>query len=183
MLKKIGLFIALSTLVAYRLMPHPYNLTPLLSTALFAGIFCKGPRTQWILPFGSMILSDAFLGFYPSMVYTYLAVAAIIGLGHRLRKQKTLGVVMGGSVLSSLLFYVISNFGVWLSGNLYALTGQGLIDCYVAAIPFLKNTLESTLLFSFAFYLSYRMIREFNKTGHYLPDAYFKGRVKGQVLF
>jgi hypothetical protein len=183
MLKKIGFIFALLFLVLYRIMPHPYNLTPLLSAALFSGLLLKGKGAQLALPLGSMLITDAFLGFYPGMIFTYLAVLAIIGLGTFLSKHKSMLNVMIGAIGASVTFFLVSNLGVWFSGHLYSPTVEGLLNCYVAGLPFLKNTLESSLVFSFAFYLMYLAGLFVRKTSDYLPDACLKERAKQPLGF
>ena len=173
MLKKIGFCALFMALVVYRIMPHPYNLTPLLSAALFSGLCFKDKRLQYLLPLGSMLVTDLFLGVYHGMLFSYLAVASIIMLGRVLSKQKKIGHIMGASILSSFLFYLISNFGVWLVGGLsYAPNFYGLLECYIAGIPFFQRTLEGTLIFSFAFYAIYLGLNAIHATNQYLPDAY-----------
>lgn len=173
MLKKIGFCALFAVLVVYRIMPHPYNLTPLFSAALFSGIYCRDKRLQFLLPIGSMLVTDFCLGFYHGMLFSYFAVASIIMLGRVLSKQKTIGTIIGGSILASFMFYLISNFGVWLLGGVgYEASLSGLIECYIAGLPFFQRTLESTLLFSGAFYVVIVGLNEIRATNQHLPDAY-----------
>jgi hypothetical protein len=96
----------------------------------------------------AMLLADFFLGFHSTMIYVYGALALVVGLGLWLKNNVSVGKVAGAAIGSSLLFFIITNFGVWLGSTFYAQNLQGLINCYVAAIPFYHYTLASDLLFS-----------------------------------
>lgn len=148
--------LAILGLLCYRVFPHPYNLTPLLSSALFSGVFIHGRMNKMIIPIASMLITDSILGFYPSMIFTYLAVLVIIGLGCLLSKKKTFSNVLLGTFCSSFVFFLVSNFGVWLMGTMYAHTLQGLLVCYSAGLPFFQNTMQSAFFFSALFYALYK---------------------------
>lgn len=128
---------------ASRLIPHPPNFTPLAALALFAGSSFPQRRAALIVPLGALILSDVFLGFYEAAPFVYAGFALIVCLGFWVRREPSLWRIAVGCSSGSVLFYLISNFGVWLTGNLYAKTWSGLIDCYVVAVPFFRNTILS----------------------------------------
>jgi hypothetical protein len=95
-----------------------------------------------------MLLSDAVLGFYSGMQYTYFALALVVLVGWVISRRISPLRVGAGAVASSILFFLVSNFGTWLSSGMYPHTFAGLTACYVAAIPFLQNTLAGDLFFS-----------------------------------
>jgi len=143
-----------------RLLPHPANFAPIGAVALFSGAIL--PRKIGImLPLAAMILSDLFLGLHSTILFTWGSFA-LIALGSSLYlKKHSLMNILVGSVSASLLFFFLSNFGVWLEGRLYSLTMSGLIECYYNALPFLRNTLLSDMLYSsgfFALYFGFRAI-------------------------
>ncbi len=137
--------------VVMRIVPHPANFAPVGAIALFGGA-AFGERYGWWVPVIVMALSDAYVGFYSSMLFTWVAYA-LIGLG---------GVVMQrwygwwrvpvASMAASLTFFLVSNFGVWVSGGLYAHTWSGLVQCFTLALPFFRPTALSDLAFSIAFF-------------------------------
>lgn len=156
MISKIFLFtMAIIVGVCFRLFPHTGNLTPLYSMALFSGLLIKKPLEKLIIPLMTLFISDCFLGFYSSMGFTYFGLMTMVLLGHNQSKRIRLLSVMAASSIGALVFFFVSNLGVFLSHQLYPFSFNGLIRCYINALPFLKNTLTSTLLFSLAFYLVY----------------------------
>ncbi len=130
-----------------RLIPHPPNFTPLIAMALFAGASLTDRRLALIVPLAAMLLSDLLLGFHGTMVFVYAAIALVVLGGRWLGKRRGLGLLTGAAVGGSLLFFVVSNLGVWLGGGLYPLSGAGLLACFIAALPFLHTTLLSTVLY------------------------------------
>ncbi len=134
-------------LVLSRVLPHPPNFTPMLAVAFFAGVFLKDGRSALLVPLATMLVADWLIGFHSGMLFVYGAMAASVLLGRWLSRRRTLGRDVAGLTASAVLFFVVSNFGVWLLDGLYPLNGAGLVACYVAAIPFFHNTLVSTLLY------------------------------------
>lgn len=131
-----------------RLLPHPPNFTAIGAIALFGGAYLSDKRWAFLIPLAAMLISDLFLGFHQTMIYVYAAFMLIICIGFLLRSKISVWRVGGAAIGSSVLFYLITNFGVWLGGTLYPLTWEGLVSCYVAAIPFFRYTLLSNLIFS-----------------------------------
>jgi hypothetical protein len=131
-----------------RLLPHPPNFAPIGALALFGGAYFTKKYWAFLVPMGAMLLADLFIGFHGTMIYVYGAFALIIGLGMLLKNKISAGRVAAAAVGSSMTFFLITNFGVWLGSAYYAQNLTGLINCYVAAIPFYHYTLASDLLFS-----------------------------------
>lgn len=130
-----------------RLLPHPPNFTPVAAMALFAGAVIADRKLALVVPLLALLLSDLLIGFHNTMLYVYGSVALMTALGFVLHKQRSAGRVLGNSIASSVLFFVLTNLGVWLQGG-YPMTASGLVSCYVAAIPFFHNTLIATVLYS-----------------------------------
>lgn len=139
-----------------RLIPHPPNFTPIAAIALFGGAYFRDKRTAFLIPLAAMLLSDLILGLLrygvgvvgSSMPFVYASFALIVSLGFRLREHRSVDRIIGAAFASSILFFVITNFGVWVAGSLYPRTIEGLVTCYVAAIPFFQNTLLSNALYT-----------------------------------
>lgn len=143
------IFLIILAVVA-RLIPHPANFTPIGGFALFAGAHFS-PRFAWAVPLVALFLSDLlFFGLYDpvSMAFTYSGFLAMTLIGHWIigDKPKLVGIA-GGIVSGSVAFFLLSNFGVFLSGY-YGLTFDGLVACYVASIPFFTNQLAGTALYA-----------------------------------
>ena len=149
----VGLIV---TAVVTRLLPHPANFAPIAAVALFGGAVL--PR-KWALtlPLFCMIISDLIIGLHPLILFTWGSFAVIALLGSRYLKKITPLTVVGASIGASVLFYLVSNFGVWLEGRLYPVTLQGLIHCYYNALPFFRNTLVGDLVFSTILFGTYAL--------------------------
>lgn len=138
--------VAIAALALSRWVPHPPNFTPLVAAALFSGAICRDWRLALALPLGAMLLADLWLGLHATLPFVYLglALAVVLGRGLALRRQPLL--LLGAGSLGAVLFFLVSNFGVWLTQALYPHTAAGLAACYLAALPFFANTLLATLL-------------------------------------
>jgi hypothetical protein len=140
----IGLILAAT---AMRLLPHPSNFTPIGALALFAGAHFDDKRWAFLVPLAAMFLSDLVIGFHAQMPIIYGAFAVIVALGFWLKEKRSALGVTGASLAAATFFFVVSNLSVWAFDGLYPLTLQGLITCYVAAIPFFQNWLIATLMY------------------------------------
>lgn len=133
---------------AMRLVPHPPNFEPIGALALFAGAHVDNRRWALLLPLAAMFLSDAVIGFHDQMPLVYGAFALTVGMGFSLRGRRGPLRVAAMAVGASALFFALSNLGVWALGTLYPRTVEGLLACYVAAIPFFGNTLAGNLFYA-----------------------------------
>lgn len=146
----LAILTAIVAAAALRLVPHPPNFTPIGAMALFSGAYLgRRGLLAFVAPLAAMLVSDAIIGFHPYMWATYLGVALIVLIGWAVRARISPVRVGGAAVASSVLFYLLTNFSVWLtSGGVYPHTFAGLTACYVAAIPFFQNTLAGDLFYS-----------------------------------
>jgi hypothetical protein len=133
---------------ASRLIPHPPNMASITGVALFGGAYLSDKRLAFLVPMAALFLTDLVLGLYPHMEVVYGSFALVVCLGLLLRSRRTPLLIAGATLASSLLFFVITNFGVWAFGSLYPKTGAGLVTCYVAALPFFRNTLAGDALYT-----------------------------------
>ena len=134
---------------ASRLIPHPPNFSPIAPLALFGGAQFADKRLAFLVPLAAMFLSDLVLGLHSLIPVIYGSFALIVCLGFWLRRRRqNVWAIGGAAVVAALLFFVLTNFGVWAMGQMYPKTPTGLVDCYVAAIPFFQNTLLSNLFYA-----------------------------------
>jgi hypothetical protein len=131
-----------------RLVPHPPIFTPIGAMALFGGAYLGRRWLAFAAPIGALLLSDLVLGFYHGMVTVYATVALIVLVGWVALSRVSPIRVGAAALASSILFFVVTNFGMWLFSGFYPLTAAGLADCYVAAIPFFQNTVAGDLFYS-----------------------------------
>ncbi len=144
----LALLSAILVAAALRLVPHPPNFTPIGAMALFSGAYLGRRGLAFVAPLGALLLSDLVLGFYHGMVTVYATVALIVLVGWVALARVSPIRVGAAALASSVLFFVITNFGMWLFSGFYPLTVAGLGACYVAAIPFFQNTVAGDLFYS-----------------------------------
>jgi hypothetical protein len=133
---------------ALRLLPHPPNFEPIGALALFGGTHLTNRRWAFIVPLAAMLLSDAVIGFHSELPLVYATFALIVWMGFALRGRSTPLPVVSASLAASTLFFIVTNFGVWAFDGLYPRSLEGLITCYVAAIPFFGNTIAGGLFYA-----------------------------------
>jgi hypothetical protein len=144
----IALVSAIAAAAALRLVPHPPNFSPIDAMALFSGAYLGRRGLAFLVPLAALLLSDLVLGFYAGMWVQYLAVGAVVALGFAAVKHVSLLRVGIAAAASSVLFFLVTNFGTWALSGMYPHTAGGLAACYVAAIPFFQNTLVGDLFYS-----------------------------------
>ena len=155
-----GMILALS-----RIIPHPPNFTPILASAIMAPLLIKDRWFGIAIPIVAMFISDVILGFHPYQFVIYATILTI-GLVSPMRKNYSMIGIM--AVGSSVWFFITTNFAVWILWDYYPKTIEGLITCYTSAIPFFKNTLISTCLFTGLLTILIRYLDLLNqKTNYY----------------
>jgi hypothetical protein len=154
MIKKIlknnqGLILVILTLTFSRLIPHPPNFTPIISLALISGYIFRNIFFSLVVLLISMLITDFLLKFHDTMIFVYLSLCLICFFSFKKIKRLNYKNIFIFSIIGSFLFFLITNFGFWLMGDLYTKNINGLISCYFLALPFFTNTLLSTIFFSF----------------------------------
>jgi hypothetical protein len=145
----LTLLTAILAAAALRLVPHPPNFTPIGAMALFSGAYLgRRGAVALVAPLGALFLSDLVLGFYSGMLTVYFSVALIVIIGWLALRRVSPIRVGGAAIASSVLFFALTNFGMWLSSGFYPRTLAGLEACYVAAIPFFQNTVAGDLFYA-----------------------------------
>jgi hypothetical protein len=131
---------------AARLIPHPWNFTPIVALGLYAGARSTKLRTGILMTLAALLLSDAVLGFHKGMWFVYAASLVPVVLGSLVRRHESVGTVVAAGLVSNLSFFATTNFFVW-TGSMYPHTTAGLSACFAAAIPFYGNQLMGDALF------------------------------------
>ena len=142
-------FIAIAAI--FRLLPHLPNVTPVTAMALFSGAYFTNKKFAFVVPLIAMFLSDIFLGFSTISLFVYAAfiLVSYIGLKSKKINIKTI-------LISSLSFFIITNFGVWLL--VYPNSIDGLLECYTLAIPFFRNSLIGDFFFAGVMYFGFEFV-------------------------
>lgn len=140
-----------------RLLPHPANFTAIMALALFGGAKFKNSSLAIVLPLVVMLITDAIIGFYSLMPFVYgcIVVTSIIGMS--VGRKSSPVYVIGGSLISSVLFFLVTNAAVWYHNPQFTQNATGLMMCYEFAVPFFKNQLLGDLFFNFILFGSYRI--------------------------
>lgn len=152
--------------VMLRLVPHIPNFAPVGAIALFGGALLNWRLALW-LPLGVMMLSDMVLGGYPGIEFTWAGFLLVVLWGMMFRRRRFLSRVTIGAIGSSGIFFVVSNFGVWVASGMYAHTASGLAECYVLALPFYTATLLADMTYAAVFFGVYEAVRRV--AVNYLP--------------
>ena len=129
-----------------RLIPHPWNFTPVLAIGIFSGFYFKQIYLGLFVVIFSMFIGDLFLGFHSTMFFTYISLVLAVLIGLYIKRFNFTEILFSG-LASSFGFFIITNFGAWLTLEMYEKNLTGLLQSYVLAIPFFHNTLISTLLY------------------------------------
>jgi hypothetical protein len=153
----VALLGAIVAAAVLRLVPHPPNFTPIGAMALFSGAYLGRRSLAFVAPLGAMVLSDAVLGFYSGLWITYLAVSLIVLIGWVALSRISVLRVACAAIVSSVLFFLVSNFGTWALSGMYPHTPAGLSACYVAAIPFFQNTIAGDLFYATLLFGGFRI--------------------------
>jgi hypothetical protein len=167
---RLGFLVALVLLsVGIRLIPYVsadptslsylWGVTPLFAICLFGAAYFREQRYAYLVPLASYFVSDMLIwlasgriewGFYDNQLFVYLGVALNVVIGFYLRTHRSWPTIFGAGVIGGLAFYLISNFGVWITADraIHPGTLDGLLNCYILALPFYRNLTVSTLVFS-----------------------------------
>ncbi len=149
-----------------RFIPHPPHFVPLVMMGLVSSKLAPTKWESFLGPLVSWILTDLIISWHPSAasVYhpsaatVYVALLSVIFLGHLfLNKKRAEGINhYATTLLGTLVFFIISNLGVFLFTGMYALTSAGLLTCFTLALPFLGWSVMGDLFWSSVFYLGFK---------------------------
>ena len=172
----ILLSLILVLVAAFRLLPYLFgfhflfNFSPIGAMALFGAAYFSRKQMAFAVPFAALWVSNLLIdNIFLSQYYegfslfsnwqVYLAFGIIVLLGMVLLKKVTPLRVLAGSLSASIIFFIVSNFFVWMEGSMYPMSAEGLLACYVAAIPFFWNTLAGNLFFAAVMFGAFEAIQ------------------------
>ena len=177
-MKKLDLNFAIMAAIVFlagatRIFPHPPNFSPILAITLFGAAHFSKKWQAILIPMLTVWLSDliinnfvysnqamGFIWFYSGFhwqyaSYLFIIISSILVFKNKISISKTFGASLG----SSMVFFLLSNFGVWAGSGMYVKNLNGLITCYLAGLPFLQNTMVSNILFTTVLFGSYYLIQ------------------------
>jgi hypothetical protein len=158
-------YVLIALCILLRFAPHPPDLSPLFGALLFSGCRLPAKQSLWF-PLAMIAITDLAL---TPMIYhtqigvsqlvTWLAFSIVIVCGWLLRETVNFSRLAGAAILAPTAFWIVANFGVWITGSMYPRSLPGLAACYVAALPFYKNALVSTIAVTVLLFATEETIR------------------------
>ncbi len=159
------LYLYVLAAIVLRVLPHPWNMTPLGAMFLFGGANFRSKRDSLLIPLAALVVSDyAVIHFLYGGKYSWFSPYTWAGfllvgiIGWTLRSNSRWTRIALASLAGSAVFFLVSNFGVWVGWKLYPLTFAGLVDCYVAALPFFRNSVLGDLAYAALMFGSYQFL-------------------------
>ena len=148
----------IGVLTLSRLIPHPPNFTPILGMAVFSGAIINRRLIAYLIPLVAMLISDLYLGFHSGIPIIYFSLALCVLIGTFIEARVSILNFVLGISAGVIIFYLITNFAVWYGSGMYDYSFSGLIKCYVMALPFLQNTIISSMIYGMGALLIYNVI-------------------------
>lgn len=147
-----GIIFLTTLLVLSRIIPHPPNFTPILAGIIFLPFIKRDIKFSVFVPLGGMLISDLIIGMHSLMLWTYGPIIILSLLSYYFSNDKA-SRIASLAIASPAVFYLMSNFGVWINSSMYTKDFSGLVQCYVNAFPFYANSATACILFCSAFFL------------------------------
>lgn len=164
------LFIICLVAAATRLIPSELvNFTAVGALAFMGGAIIDNKWLRYALPIGLLLVTDLVLNtvvyseftngalFYDGMLWVYIPFVISVAIGRIILKEASVGKVLFAGIVSGIVFFLISNFGVWMSGTMYPKTAGGLLEAYYMGLPFFRNTLLGNIVYGLAIYFAFTM--------------------------
>ncbi len=134
---------------AVRILPHPWNFTPIGAIALFSGAKLNSKWAAFLFPLFALFLGDLFVGLYKLMLVVYLSFCLSVLIGRYFCRRQSVLPLSVATLVGAIQFFLVTNFAVWFFGyTSYARSFSGLLTCYVAGIPLLGNTLAGDAFYA-----------------------------------
>ncbi|MCC6274456.1 MAG: hypothetical protein IT569_01230 [Leptospiraceae bacterium] len=131
-----------------RILPHPPNFSPILGVSLFAGAVLSRKSEALLVPVAAMLISDLVIGFHSLMYIVYPCIILMVFMGSFIKEKLSALKILGASLTGSIVFFVVTNFFVFLTSGMYSQNFSGLVQAYTLAIPFFQNSVLGDLFFS-----------------------------------
>jgi hypothetical protein len=147
-----------------RILPHPWNFTPIGAMALFSGAMFRDRRVAFLFPLVALFAGDLFVGLHRLMPVVYASFLFSVFIGTWLANRRGIFRIGGAVFLGALQFFLITNFAAWQLFGTYPHTPAGLAACYIAGLPFFGNTLAGDALYSTLFFGAFALAEHFFPT-------------------
>ena len=144
-----------------RIVPHPWNFTPIGAMALFSGAMFRDRRVAFLFPLVALFAGDLFVGFHRLIPVVYASFLLSVCIGTGLANRRGILRVGGAVFLGALQFFLITNFAIWRVFDTYSHTPTGLAACYIAGLPFFGNALAGDALYATLFFGTFALAEKF----------------------
>src|SRR5215813_11738127 len=155
---------------ALRVLPHPWNLTPIGAMALFSGAVFKEKWLKFAFPLIALFVGDTIIGLHKLMAVVYLSFLASVGIGIWIGEKRKPVRIATGTLLGAVQFFLVTNFAVWAVFTTYPKSFAGLVACYAAGLPLFGNTLAGDALYAGLLFGGYALAERF-WAQHYALEA------------
>jgi len=142
-----------------RLIPHPPNFTPIIAIGLFSGTYIKNRSLAVLIPISVMFLSDWFIGLHRTIFFVYGSLLLVVVVGMLFLNKVNIRNCSAAALSGSFLFFIITNFGVWLTSGYYPIDIDGIFTCYILALPFFGNTIAGSLFYTALMFGGYELLK------------------------
>ena len=146
---------------AVRIVPHPWNFTPIGAMALFSGAVLRDRRLAFLFPLVALFAGDIFVGIHKLMFVVYASFAVNIAIGLWLRDHRTISRISTATLAGAVQFFFVTNFAVWVYFDTFPKTLAGLGTCYLTALPLFWNTLAGDVLYATLLFGGYALAERY----------------------
>jgi hypothetical protein len=153
-----------------RILPHPWNFTPIGAMAIFSGAMLRDRRLAFLFPLVALFVGDLFVGIHRLIPVVYASFLLSVLIGTWLVNRRGILRIGGAVFLGALQFFVVTNFAVWQLFGTYPHTPAGLAACYIAGLPFFGNTLAGDALYATLFFGTFALAEHFFPTFRLQPE-------------
>ena len=158
-MNKLLILLIIVLAAVMRLIPHPPNFTPIIAMGLFSGAYIPNRSVAVSIPIGAMFISDLLLGFHGTIYWVYGSLLLVAMVGMILINKVNIKKCTAAALSGSFIFFLITNFGVWITSGYYPKNIEGILVCYTLALPFLVNTLAGSLFYSAVMFGGYELVK------------------------
>jgi len=170
-MRNLALSVFIVAVALTRLLPHPPNFAPITAMAVFGAVTFGRGRTAVLAPLVALFVSDlakkylyhhglsAQWGIYRGMWVTYGTTALVALISRLARGTRRVSVVAGTTLLGSIVFFLVTNFAVWARGSRFPHTLDGLVDCYLVAVPFFRNSLAGDVVYGTVLFGAWMLVK------------------------
>jgi hypothetical protein len=147
-----------------RILPHPWNFTPVGAMALFSGAKLGRSWNSFLFPLAALFAGDCFVGFHRLMPIVYFSFCLSVLIGIAIRHRQSPKLIAAATFLGALQFFLVTNFAFWMIMTAYPHTLAGLVSCYIAGLPLFGNTLAGDTFYAVVLFGGFALLTRLSPT-------------------